>query len=62
MILLSDGIEKGELRDQSFFPAFTTIMGPLGGMVFLHNEGVLEKPLMEYTHEVATNIWNALKT
>jgi hypothetical protein len=29
--------------------------------VFLHNEGVLEKPLMEYTHEVATNIWNALK-
>jgi AcrR family transcriptional regulator len=62
MILLSDGIEKGELRNQSFFPAFTTIMGPLGGMVFLHNEGVLEKPLMEYTHEVATNIWNALKT
>jgi AcrR family transcriptional regulator len=61
MILLSDGIEKGELRNQSFFPAFTTIMGPLGGMVFLHNEGVLEKPLMEYTHEVADNIWNALK-
>jgi AcrR family transcriptional regulator len=61
MILLSDGIEKGELRNQSFFPAFTTIMGTLGGMVFLHNEGVLEKPLMEYTHEVADNIWNALK-
>ncbi|WP_448583273.1 TetR/AcrR family transcriptional regulator [Thermocrinis sp.] len=61
MILLSDGIEKGELRNQSFFPAFTTIMGPLGGMVFLHNEGVLEKPLMEYKDEVAENIWNALK-
>ncbi len=61
MILLSDGIEKGELGNQSFFPAFTTIMGPLGGMVFLHNEGVLEKPLMEYKDEVAENIWNALK-
>ncbi len=61
MILLYDGIEKGELRNQSFFPAFTTIMGPLGGMVFLHNEGVLEKPLMEYKDEVAENIWNALK-
>ncbi|RMH81360.1 MAG: TetR/AcrR family transcriptional regulator [Acidobacteria bacterium] len=61
MVLLSDGIEKGAFRDQSFFPAFTTIMGPLGGMVFLNNEGVLEKPLMEYVDEVAENIWGALK-
>jgi len=61
MILLSDGIERGELRNQSFFPAFTIIMGPIGGMVFLHNEGVLEKPLMEYKDEVAYNIWNALR-
>ena len=28
------GWERGELRNQSFYPAFTTIMGPLGGMVF----------------------------
>lgn len=61
MVLLSDGVEKGELRNQNFFPAFTTIMGPLGGMVFLYHEGVLDKPLMEYTDEVAENIWNALK-
>lgn len=61
MVLLSDGVEKGQLRNQSFFPAFTTIMGPLGGMVFLHNEGLLYKPLMEYSEEVAENIWNALK-
>ncbi len=61
MVLLSDGVERGELRNQNFFPAFTTIMGPLGGMVFLYHEGVLDKPLMEYTDEVAENIWNALK-
>ncbi len=37
-------------------------MGPLGGMVFLHNEGVLDKPLMDYAEEVAENIWNALRS
>lgn len=62
MLLLSDGVERGELRNQSFFPAFTTIMGPLGGMVFLHNEGVLDKPLMDYADEVGENIWNALRS
>lgn len=61
MVFLSDGMEKGVFRDQSFFPAFTTIMGPLGGMVFLNNEGLLEKPLMEYVDEVTENIWGALK-
>ncbi|MFN3813816.1 MAG: TetR/AcrR family transcriptional regulator [Aquificaceae bacterium] len=61
MVLLSNGVESGELRNQSFFPAFTTIMGSLGGMVFLHNEGVLEKPLMEYVDELAENIWRALR-
>ncbi len=61
MVLLSDGVESGEFRNQSFFPAFTTIMGPLGGMVFLHNEGVLEKSLMEYVDELTENIWRALR-
>ncbi len=61
MVLLSDGVEKGELRNQSFYPAFTTIMGPLGGMVFLHTEGLLDKPLMEYVEEVSENLWRALK-
>lgn len=61
MILLSKGVEKGELRDQDFFSAFVTVMGPMGGIVFLHGEGVLEKPLMEYVDSTSENIWNALK-
>jgi len=61
MLLLSTGVEKGELRNQDFFSAFVTIMGPMGGIVFLHGEGVLEKSQIEYTEEIATNIWNALK-
>ena len=61
MILISTGVERGELRNQDFFPAFVTVMGPMGGMVFLHGEGVLDKPLMEYADSVAENIWNALK-
>lgn len=61
MILLSNGVERGELRNQDFFSAFVTVMGPMGGIVFLHGEGVLEKPLMEYVEPIAENIWNALK-
>ncbi|EDP75723.1 TetR/AcrR family transcriptional regulator [Hydrogenivirga sp. 128-5-R1-1] len=61
MILLSTGVERGELRNQDFFPAFVTVMGPMGGIVFLKGEGVLEKPLMDYVDDVAQNIWNALK-
>lgn len=44
-----------------YYPAFTTIMGPLGGMVFLHSEGLLDKPLMDYVDEVSENLWRALK-
>ncbi len=61
MILLSVGVERGELRNQDFFPAFVTMMGPMGGIVFLYGEGSLDKPLMEYLEDIATNIWNALK-
>ncbi|MEW6656998.1 MAG: TetR/AcrR family transcriptional regulator [Aquificota bacterium] len=61
MVFLSNGIEKGELRNQSFYPAFTTIMGPLSGMVFLHSEGLLDKSLMDYVDEVSENLWRALK-
>jgi len=35
-------------------------MGPLGGIVFLYNEGLLEKSLPEYIDELAENIWKAL--
>ena len=61
MVLLSEGVERGELRNQDFFSAFVTTMGPMGGIVFLYSEGVLEKPLMDYVDEIATNIWNALR-
>ncbi len=60
-ILLSEGAAKGELRNQDFFSAFVTIMGPMGGIVFLHGEGILQKPLTEYVEEIAENIWRALK-
>ncbi len=62
MILLSKGVEEGELRNQDFFPAFVTLMGPMGGLVFLHREGALEKPLMDYVEDVSLNIWNALRS
>lgn len=62
MILLSKGVEEGDLRNQDFFPAFVTLMGPMGGIVFLHGEGVLEKPLMDYVDDIALNIWSALRT
>lgn len=60
-ILLSEGIQKGDLRNQDFFTAFVCIMGPLGGLVFLNEEKVLEKDLLDYTEDIALNIWNALK-
>ncbi|RUM30616.1 MAG: TetR/AcrR family transcriptional regulator [Aquifex sp.] len=60
MIFVSDGVEKGVFRNQDFFTAFVTIMGPLGGIVFLYNEGLLEKSLPEYIDELAENIWKAL--
>ncbi len=61
IMLLTDGVQKGELRDMDFFIAFTTIMGPMGGLVFLHGEGVLEKDLMDYVDELSDTIWRVLK-
>ncbi len=61
MIFFSEGVQKGELRDQDFFSAFGLFMGYLGGMAFLHGEAILEKPLEKYVEDVATNIYTALK-
>lgn len=61
MVLLFNGVEKGELRNTDFFVAFTTLMGSMGGLVFLSGEGVLEKDLMDYVPELADTIWRALK-
>jgi len=61
MLFFEEGGRKGDFRQQEFFPAFTTLMGPLGGMVFLKGEGVLPKSPIEYSDELAENIWNALK-
>jgi len=61
MIFLEEGAKKGELRQQDFFPAFVTLMGPLGGLVFLYGEQVLPKEPYEYADEIAENIWRALK-
>ncbi len=61
MILLSDGVEKNELRNQDFFTAFSTMMGSIGGIVFLYYEGVLEKDLDYYEPYISQNIYMALK-
>ncbi|WP_457626645.1 TetR/AcrR family transcriptional regulator [Persephonella sp.] len=61
MLFLEEGARKGDLRQQDFFPAFVTLMGPLGGMVFLQGENVLPKEPIEYSEELAENIWRALK-
>ncbi|MEJ5172300.1 MAG: TetR/AcrR family transcriptional regulator [Hydrogenothermaceae bacterium] len=62
MLFLEEGARKGDLRQQDFFPAFVTIMGPLGGLVFLKGEGILPKNPIEYADEIGENIWRALKS
>ena len=61
MILLENGVEKKELREQDFFAAFSMFMGALGGFAFLSGENVLEKDLLEYSDLIAENIYRALK-
>ena len=61
MILLDDGAQKKEFREQEFFPAFAMIMGCLGGFAFLSGEKVLDKDLLYYSDAVAQNIYRALK-
>ncbi|MCT7588079.1 TetR/AcrR family transcriptional regulator [Aliarcobacter butzleri] len=61
MILLDDGAQKKEFREQEFFPAFAMIMGSLGGFAFLSGENVLDKDILSYSDAVADNIYRALK-
>ncbi|XPV67382.1 MAG: TetR/AcrR family transcriptional regulator [Halarcobacter sp.] len=61
MILLDEGAANKEFRQQEFFPAFGMLMGALGGFAFLSGEKVLEKDLLEYSDQVAENIYRALK-
>lgn len=61
MILLDEGAQKKEFREQDFFPAFGMFMGALGGFAFLSGENILEKDLLEYSDAIAENIYRALK-
>ena len=61
MILLDDGAQNKEFREQEFFPAFGMLMGSLGGFAFMQGEGVLDKELLEYSDAIAENIYRALK-
>ena len=61
MILLDEGAQNKEFREQDFFPAFAMIMGCLGGFAFLSGEKVLEKDLLSYSDAIADNIYRALK-
>lgn len=62
MLFLEEGVRKGDLRNQDLFTAFVSIMGPLGGIVFLKGEGMLIKKPIEYVDELVENIWRALKS
>jgi AcrR family transcriptional regulator len=61
MILLDEGAQKKEFREQDFFAAFSMFMGALGGFAFLSGENVLEKEVEEYADLIADNIYRALK-
>jgi AcrR family transcriptional regulator len=61
MIFFENGVRRKELKNQDFFVAFGLFMGYIGGIVFLNNDGVLPKPLMEYSKDISENIYNALK-
>ncbi len=61
MLFLEEGVRKGDLRNQDLFVAFVTVMGPLGGLVFLKGEHLLLKEPVEYSNDIAENIWRALK-
>ena len=61
MILLEEGAQKGDLREQDFFIAFGVIMGSLAGFVFLSGEKVLPQKITAYATQLADNIWRALK-
>ena len=61
MILLEEGAQKGDLREQDFFVAFSMMMGSLAGFVFLSGEKVLPQHMIDYTDMIADNIWYALK-
>ncbi len=62
MVFFEEGVRKGDLRNQDFFTAFGLFMGYLGGFVFLNGENVLNRNLSSYTHEIAENIYRALKS
>ncbi len=62
MIFFEDGIKQGDLREQNFFAAFTFFVGYLGGMIFLHSDGILNQSLEEYMDDISQNIFNALKS
>ena len=61
MILLEEGAQRKEFREQDFFPAVSMVMGSLGGFAFLSGENVLDKDLLSYSDAVADNIFRALK-
>ncbi len=62
MILLDEGAQNAEFREQEFFTAFSMIMGCLGGFAFLSGEKVLDKDLTEYSDSISENIYRALKS
>jgi len=59
-ILINYGVKSNEFTQKDFFIAFSSIMGILGSITFLHNEHVLEKELESYCEDLANAICRTL--
>jgi AcrR family transcriptional regulator len=60
--LINDGVQTHDFTQENFFIAFSSIMGILGSITFLYNEGVLQKPLDAHCDEIAQAICRALQS
>jgi len=60
--LINDGVQTRDFTQENFFIAFSSIMGILGSITFLYNEGVLQKPLDDHCDEIAQAICRALQS
>jgi len=59
-ILIDYGVKNREFKQKNFYIAFSSIMGILGSITFLHSESVLEKELENYCEEIAKAICRTL--
>ncbi len=60
-LLLTTGAQRGEIKDVDLLLGFTALMGPMGGLVFLRGEGLLERELPQYADDLTELLWSGFK-